>query len=40
LEEGVLDDDIGLKLIKSRCKSVDYNYENGKNILVLIVRGE
>lgn len=35
LVEGVMEDDIALKLIKSRCKSIDYQYTNGKNILVL-----
>lgn len=38
LVKGVLKDDIGLKLIKSRCDSVDYKYENGKNILTLEVK--
>jgi polar amino acid transport system ATP-binding protein len=38
LEEGVLDDDIGLRLIKARCQTVDYNYENKKNILILRVK--
>lgn len=40
LEEGVRDDDIGLRLIKGRCKSVEYHYEDGKNILLLKVKGE
>ncbi len=40
LEEGVAEDDIGIKLIKARCRSVDYRYENGKNILMLKIRGE
>jgi polar amino acid transport system ATP-binding protein len=40
LEEGALDDDIGLKLIKARCKSLDYKYENGENILDLIFVGQ
>ncbi|MCX6234478.1 MAG: amino acid ABC transporter ATP-binding protein [Bacteroidetes bacterium] len=40
LEEGVLEDDIGLKMIKARCESVVYNYGNGKNILVLRMKGE
>ncbi len=35
LDEGVLEDDIGLKLIKSKCQSVDYEYLNGRNILSL-----
>ena len=40
LEEGALDDDLGLKLIKGRCKSVDYCFENGKNVLTMVVKGE
>ena len=39
LEEGVLEDDIGLKLIRARCESVDYKYEKGRNILVLRMKG-
>jgi polar amino acid transport system ATP-binding protein len=39
LEEGVLEDDIGLRLIRARCESVEYKYEKGKNILVLKIRG-
>jgi hypothetical protein len=40
LEEGAMEDDLGLRLIKGRCKSVDYSYENGKNILMMKVKGE
>lgn len=40
LEEGALDDDLGLILIKGRCKSVDYARENGKNVLRMVVKGE
>ncbi|MFO7602075.1 MAG: amino acid ABC transporter ATP-binding protein [Candidatus Desulfacyla sp.] len=40
LEEGVAEDDIGIKLIHARCRSVDYRYENGKNILILKIKGE
>jgi len=40
LKEGTLVDDIGLKLIKARCKSVDYEYAHGKNRLILKVKGE
>jgi len=40
LEEGVAEDDIGIKLIKARCRRVDYRYENGKNILMLKISGE
>ncbi len=35
LEEGVREDDIGIMLIKSRCESYQYKYENGKNILLI-----
>jgi len=35
LEEGALEDDIGLNLIKARCKSIDYSYERGRNSLLL-----
>jgi hypothetical protein len=40
LEEGALEDDLGLRIIKGRCKSVDYHYENGKNVLTMMVKGE
>jgi polar amino acid transport system ATP-binding protein len=40
LEDGKQEDDIGIILIKSRCESVDYKYEHGKNILTLKVKGE
>jgi hypothetical protein len=40
LEEGTRVYDIGLKLIKARCKSVDYEYAHGKNRLILKVKGE
>jgi len=39
-EAGILEDDIGLKLIKGRCESVDYRYEDERNVLTLRVRGE
>jgi polar amino acid transport system ATP-binding protein len=38
LEPGATEDEIGLLLIKDKCKSVDYSYENGKNILSLKVK--
>ena len=38
LEEDVQDDDIGLKLIRSRCAGSQYKYENGKNILFIEVK--
>ena len=40
LKEGVAKDEFGIKLIKARCRQVEYRYENGKNILVLKIRGE
>jgi len=40
LEEGALEDDLGLILIKGRCSSVDYKYENGKNVMKMVVKGE
>ena len=40
LAEGVQDDDIGLKLIQSRCESRQYKYENGQNILLFEVKGD
>lgn len=39
LEEGALEDDIGLKLIMARCKSVDYAYEGGRNVMVMRMKG-
>jgi len=40
LKEGVAKDEFGINLIKARTRRVDYRYENGKNILVLKIRGE
>ncbi|MBP6979112.1 MAG: amino acid ABC transporter ATP-binding protein [Bacteroidales bacterium] len=40
LKEGVLEDDIGLRLIRARCESVGYNFEKGKNILILRIKGD
>jgi polar amino acid transport system ATP-binding protein len=40
LKTELLEEDIALKLILGRCKSVDYAYTDGKNILVLRVKGE
>lgn len=39
LEEGVLADDIGIRLIKGRCKTTEYRYEAGNNILLLDIQG-
>ncbi len=38
LEDGVLDDPIGLNIIRNRCRIVDYKYENGRNVLFLAIR--
>lgn len=40
LEDESLKDDIGLKLIKARSKSVDYRYENGYNTLLIKMKVE
>jgi polar amino acid transport system ATP-binding protein len=35
LSEGAMEDDIGLRIIRARCKSTDYEYADGKNVLIL-----
>ena len=40
LREELVEDDIGLKLIRGRCRSVDYRFENEKNFLLLKIKGE
>jgi polar amino acid transport system ATP-binding protein len=40
LEEGAREDDIGVSLIRARCTSIDYRYENGRNVLVLKMKSE
>jgi polar amino acid transport system ATP-binding protein len=40
LEEGALDDNLGLLLIRARSKSTVHNYEKGRNILALKMKGE
>jgi len=40
LTAGGQEDDIGLRLIQSRCVGSQYKYENGKNILLFSVKGE
>ncbi|MEI6061115.1 MAG: amino acid ABC transporter ATP-binding protein [Bacteroidota bacterium] len=40
LDENEFGDDIGIRLIKARCKSMDYVYENGENILLLKLKVE
>jgi polar amino acid transport system ATP-binding protein len=38
LEEGAHEDDIGIKLIRSRSTSSHYRYDNGKNIVSIQVK--
>ena len=38
LAESTWENDIGLRILKSRCKSIDYRYDNGKNIIDLTVK--
>jgi len=38
LEEGALDDPIGLNIIRNRCKSLNYGYIDGRNILTMAIR--
>jgi polar amino acid transport system ATP-binding protein len=40
LEEETEENEIGIILIKGRCESVDYLFENGKNVLLLKIKGE
>jgi polar amino acid transport system ATP-binding protein len=35
LKKDQQEDDIGIRIIRGRCKSVDYSYENGRNLLIL-----
>jgi polar amino acid transport system ATP-binding protein len=35
LEAGVPENELGIRLIRGRCRSVDYRYEEGRNILIL-----
>ncbi|MCK9205397.1 MAG: ATP-binding cassette domain-containing protein, partial [Bacteroidales bacterium] len=37
-KEELMNDDIGLKLIRAKCTSTDYHYEGGKNRLLLKVK--
>jgi polar amino acid transport system ATP-binding protein len=34
------ENELGIMLIKGRCESVDYTFENGKNVLLLKIKGE
>ncbi len=38
LEPGALEDDIGLRILQSRCKRMDYRYGDGRNRLELVIR--
>jgi len=38
LKEGALEDPIGLNILRNRCKSLNYKYENGRNMLVMEIR--
>jgi polar amino acid transport system ATP-binding protein len=38
LKRGAIEDSIGLNIIRSRCKSVDYRYDRGKNMLLLVIK--
>jgi len=38
LKEGALEDPIGLNILRNRCKSPNYKYENGRNMLVMEIR--
>lgn len=40
LESDDEDNDIGLMIIKARCSSLEYDFENNKNILTLKIRNE
>ena len=38
LEDGALDDPIGLNILRNRCKSLNYKYENSRNKLIMEIR--
>jgi len=40
LEVGALEDEIGLKLIKARSKSIKYSYDKERNVLLLRMKGQ
>jgi len=40
LEKGALEDEIGLRLIKARSRSIDYSYDKGRNMLLLRMKGD
>ena len=39
LDSGIQTDDLGIKLIRSRCSDIQYQYENGKNRLICTLKG-
>lgn len=39
-KDETMDDDIGVKLIKARCKNIEHNFENGYNRLLLKMKVE
>jgi hypothetical protein len=40
LENPDLEDEIGLKLIKARCQSINYDFLNGRNNLTLAIKNQ
>jgi polar amino acid transport system ATP-binding protein len=40
LEDGNEENEIGIMIIRARCKSIDYNYEEGKNVLNFKIKSE
>jgi len=38
MEENALEDSIGLNIIRSRCKTLDYKFENGRNTLLAVIK--
>jgi polar amino acid transport system ATP-binding protein len=40
LEEVPEENEIAIMLIRARCSSVEYRYENGRNVLTLVVKGD
>jgi len=40
LDEEAVEDDLPVRLIRARCSEVDYLYRDGKNVLILKMKGE
>jgi len=40
LEEGPEENEIAIRLIRARCSAADHRYEDGKNVLMLRMKGE